>query len=154
MRKLSDDEKRKRGTYRKDREKKTEVLSQVEIIPDPPDWLSTEAAALYYRTAYILNERGLFDEIVAFQVGCYAHEYSAYVKCVKLIEEQGESREVFDKAGNFLHFQQNPLTKVANAHLRTFQAFAKQLLLSPSDVPKIPEKSKPPEDNPFDHLDD
>ena len=152
MRKLSDDEKKKRGTFRKDREQKVGTLPEMEIIPDPPDFLSTEAAALYYKTAHFLNEKGLLNEVVAYQVGCYAHEMDVYAKCIKKLEEEGESRAVHDKKGNFLYYQANPLTKVAGAHLRVALAWAKQLLLSPADMPKIPQKPKPPEENPFERL--
>ena len=152
MRKLSDDEKRKRGTFRKDREQKVGTLPVMDIIPDPFDFLSTEAAELYYKTAYALNEKGLLSQSIAFLVSSYANECTAYSKCVKILEEQGESRAVHDKKGNFLYYVAHPLTKVANAHLRAAQAMAKLLLLSPSDIPKIPPKPKPPEENPFENL--
>jgi phage terminase small subunit len=152
-RKLSDEEKKRRGTYRKDRVKPVATFPEMENIPDPPDHLSTRGAQLYYEAASWLNEKGLLNIVVARQVGAYAFEMDKYYQCIEQLEQEGESKAVYDKEGErFLYFQANPLCKIANAHLRIALSWAKQLLISPFDADKIPSRPAPPEDNPFARL--
>lgn len=151
-RKISDDEKRKRGTFRKDRKKPEVRLPEMEQLPEPRDFLTRRGAVIYYEAAHHLNNNGLLNDPIASQVNAYAHELDLYFTCVEKIAEQGECKEVKNKQGEFMYYQTNPLVKMASAHLSAALAWAKTLLILPVDADKIPPKPEPKEVNPFENL--
>ena len=150
---LSDDEKKRRGTYRADRSKQTESLPKMDNLPEPKDFLSRRGAVIYYEAAQHLNNNNLLNDVIAIQVNAYANEMDKYLCAIEQIEAEGETEKVYTKDGErFLYFVVNPLVKIANMHLRAAMAMAKQLLIMPVDRDKLPPVLPPESENPFANL--
>jgi phage terminase small subunit len=75
MKKLTNEEKISRGTYRKDRDKTTTTSgkSQFDDIPEAPGHLSAQAEAIYYATAESLNKAGNLNAETVQLVADYAY---------------------------------------------------------------------------------
>ncbi|MCT2279017.1 phage terminase small subunit P27 family [Micromonospora chalcea] len=103
--------------------------------PNPPTWLSKEAAAEWRRVVPDLDRMGLLKKIDRAMLSAYCETWATYVWATREVQIQGLSVEVVTvrKDGSeSKRLQANPNVVIARSAGKELRAFATHFGLSPS----------------------
>ncbi|AEH46782.1 phage terminase small subunit P27 family [Parageobacillus thermoglucosidasius] len=119
----------------------------------PPSWLDPLAKKEFKRIVSELSELGLITNVDIVALATYCDAYSDYVKCTKLIQEEGMMVEYTNKAAETNKVPHPLLTKKKQL-FEQMKAVASEFGLSPSAraklaMPKKEEKEPTPEEKLF-----
>lgn len=100
--------------------------------PNPPTWLSREAAAEWRRIVPELEDLNLLAKIDRAMLATYCESWAQLVRALQHLANEGE---VIDAPNGFK--QANPWLRVANDARKAVQQFGAEFGLSPSSRPRI-----------------
>ncbi|MED0676976.1 phage terminase small subunit P27 family [Aneurinibacillus thermoaerophilus] len=136
---------------KKEIEKRVEAEKKIQPKKDnvkPPAWLDAIAKKEFKRIAKELAELDLVTNVDVNALAAYCDAYSDYVKCTKIIQEEGFMVEYTNKAAETNKVPHPLLTKKKQLH-EQMKALATEFGLTPSSRAKIAipkqEEKKPTE---------
>jgi P27 family predicted phage terminase small subunit len=129
-------------------EKRAEAEAKLKPKSDkvkPPAWLDKIAKKEFKRIAKELEELDLITNVDINALAAYCDAYSDYVKCTKIIQEEGMMVEYTNKAAETNKVPHPLLTKKKQLH-EQMKALAVEFGLTPSARAKIalPKKEEKP----------
>tara|TARA_Y100000310_G_C20590278_1_gene767613 strand:- start:11 stop:460 length:450 start_codon:yes stop_codon:yes gene_type:complete len=101
------------------------------IVPEKPDWISSEAKAEWDRVQPELEGLGLLTRIDRGALAGYCQAWADFKATTEWIEEHGEMYKTKDKLGNVV-FKVFPQVNIKSKARRDMVVFAREFGMTPS----------------------
>lgn len=127
-----------RGTTRPDRMVENEmVVSVVQEIPDPPEWLSVIGKNEWTKVCSELFGKQMLHEIDLRLIESYCNAMSLHIETEMMLREKGRIQIYKNSDGTIRHAQSVPYQKIANDALDRALKIAREFGLTPSSRTSI-----------------
>lgn len=130
QKRVSPEEHKRRGTYRRDRCQTDDVPAS--RMPRKPAWLIGQAGRLWTRLAFMQRERGLLDETSAITFSVWCCEAGRWIEATKHLTEQGEMLRTPDGRS-----YPNPWARVKTEAEKTVVSLAGEFGLTPAALTRL-----------------
>lgn len=130
---LSDDEKRRRGTFKPHRALTAKPGGLLADVPEPPATLDKAGAEQWYRTAAFLIDRRRLTEVGLPQLERFCDAHEIYLACLAEIREKGPA--IVHHNGTI---GPNPALKPMKDALAEIHHFERQWGLTPAADAALP----------------
>jgi P27 family predicted phage terminase small subunit len=137
---LSDEQKKRQGTFRKHRAKPGEEVPVVPGMPPMPSELTKVAQKEWHRVAPVLFAHGIITENDGAGLAAYCQSYARWLQAEKDIKQRGILVEmtVHDSHGKATRVvKKNPSVGIANSEMKLMKSFAAEYGLTPASRNRV-----------------
>jgi P27 family predicted phage terminase small subunit len=142
---LSDEQKKRQGTFRKHRAKPGEEVPVVPGMPPMPSGLTEVAQKEWHRVAPVLFADGVITENDGAGLAAYCQSYSRWLQAEKDIRKRGVLVEttVHDSHGKATRVvKKNPSIGIAHSEMKIMKSFAAEYGLTPASRNRVRTNAK------------
>jgi P27 family predicted phage terminase small subunit len=132
---ISDEEKKRRGTYRKDRAHDPVAFTVVKKVPAPPEMLNDIGKEVWKDVCTELINMGILQVVDINLVSMLCIEMQHYHECQRDIADNGLIMTFETKYG--IVRKKNPAVDAANHHLKNVVTISSQFGLTPNSRMKL-----------------
>lgn len=135
---LSDAEKTKKGTIRKDRiNEGAPKAIKVEMIPAAPDWLGVDGAEHWARQVEYLHRMGILAKTDLGALSMLCKEWQNYVNAEKQMDQNARYYNVKDESGVVKYWGVHPAHTIAQQHLKAYISICGEFGFTPAARSRI-----------------